>query len=291
MAGARLRTLNDVYRFLLKPRWILSHVFVLVCVVAFVNLGLWQLRRLDERQAANAAVRAGEAAPAEPITDLVPAGPDATPADVDAVQYRTTTVTGTYRPDQQVLVRNRSNGGAPGSWVLTPLVQDDGTAVVVNRGWVPYSYTPEGPWADFDPPPGTVTVTGMVRSPQVRSTGLVGGPKDPDQGVLRALARADVGRLQQQLDERLYPLYVDLRTQEPAQPGQLPTPVPEPELGDGPHFSYAMQWFTFATLTVIVYPLVLRRAARRRQQGEPPDDDGAVVEPGAEPVSAAPPSS
>ena len=50
-----------MYRFLLKPRWILSHLFVAACVIAFINLGLWQLRRLDERKATNAEVAAAEA--------------------------------------------------------------------------------------------------------------------------------------------------------------------------------------------------------------------------------------
>ena len=49
-----------MYRFLLRPLWILSHLFVLACVVAFVSLGLWQLRRLDERKAYNAQVRAAQ---------------------------------------------------------------------------------------------------------------------------------------------------------------------------------------------------------------------------------------
>ena len=266
-----------MYRFLLKPRWILSHLFVLACVVIFVSLGLWQLRRLDERKATNAEVAAAEAEPAVPVATLLPDGPRSTAEQVDAAQYRAVVVTGTYALDQQVLVTNRTNGGAPGYWVLTPLVQPDGTAVVVNRGWVPYSYSIDGPWTDFDPPAGEVSVLGMLKAPQVRSTGLVGGPKDPDQGVLRSLARVDVERIQQQVDEPLLPAYVDLQQQQPAQPGALPEPVPPPELDEGPHLNYAGQWFIFALLTVIVYPLLLRRVARRRQQGEP-DDSGAVVD-------------
>ncbi|WP_285658756.1 SURF1 family protein, partial [Helicobacter bizzozeronii] len=183
-------SLSAVYRFLLKPRWILSHLFVLFCVVLFINLGLWQLRRLDERKAYNAEVAAAEAEPTVPLDQLLPQGPAATADEVDAVQYRSAVATGTYAVDQQVLVTNRSNGGAPGFWVLTPLVQADGTAVVVNRGWIPFSYTADGPWTDFDPPTGQVQVLGMVRAPQVRSAGAPGaGPKEPDQGGLRPLAR------------------------------------------------------------------------------------------------------
>ena len=271
-----------MYRFLLRPLWILSHLFVIACVVAFVNLGFWQLRRLDERRAHNAEVEAAVAEAAVPLDQLVPAGVDATEADVDAVAYRPALAQGTYRADQQVLVSNRSYEGAPGWWVLTPLVQDDGTAVVVNRGWVPFSYTEDGPWTDFEPPAGRVTVQGLVRAPQVRSTGaLVAGPQDAEEGVLRSLARVDVGRLQQQVDESLLPLYLELDAQEPAQSGELPIPVPDPELSEGPHLGYAGQWFLFAALTCIVYPLLLRRRAHRRHEGEmavepgPPDEGGA----------------
>ncbi len=266
-----------MYWFLLKPRWILSHIFVLACVVAFVNLGIWQLHRLDERKAANAEVRAAQAM--EPVTldALLPAGTAATQDDVDAGRYRAVVVTGTYRPDQEVLIRNRTNGGAPGYWVITPLVQSDGTAVAVNRGWVPYSYDPEGSWTDFDPPSGEVTVTGTVQPSQVRdASGLVPGPEDAATGTLRTLSRVDVARLAQQIDEPVVPAYVDLRVQSPAQPGELPVLVPDPDLSEGPHLSYAGQWFLFALMTLIVYPLLLRRVARRRLQGEPTEDDELV---------------
>ena len=295
-----------MYRFLLKPGWILSHIFVLACVVVFVNLGIWQLRRLDERKTYNAEVAAAEALPPEFLADLLPEGAASTTEQVDAVLYRSVQVTGTYSVDQQVLVQNRSNGGAPGYWVLTPLVQADGTAVVINRGWIPFSYTVDGPWTDFDPPAGTVSVLGMVRAPQVRPTsGLVTGPRDAPDGVLRALARVDVPRLQQQVTETLLPIYVDLQVQEPAQPGPLPEPIPEPELSEGPHLNYAGQWFIFALLTIIVYPLLLRRAARRRLAddpgansdrrsscADPPADSGAAPEgDGGPPPVTVPPSS
>jgi surfeit locus 1 family protein len=147
-----------------------------------------------------------------------------------------------------------------------------------------------------------VSVLGMLQVPQVRPTsGLVTGPRDAAEGVLRSLARVDVPRLQQQVDERLLPIYVDLKAQQPAQAGPLPEPLPAPELSEGPHLDYAGQWFIFATLTMIVYPLLLRRVARRRLQGEPPDEHSEIVDlgsggPGApaadggEPMVSSPPS-
>jgi surfeit locus 1 family protein len=247
-----------------RPGWILSHLFVLACVVAFVNLGFWQLRRLDERKEYNAAVTANQSKPVAPITEVLPAGPDSEAAAIEAAQYRVVTVTGTYDTADEVLVRNRTLQGLPGFWMLTPLVQADGTAVAVNRGWVPFATTDaDGPWPEYAPPEGTVTVTGMIKETVVQSTGLITGATDQAGVRLSTLARVDLERFQQQVDERIYPVSVDLRIQEPAQ-GALPQPVPEPVLDDGPHLSYALQWFIFATLTCIVYPLLLRRTARNK---------------------------
>ena len=103
--------------------------------------------------------------------------------------------------------------------------------------------------------------------------------------MLRVLARVDVARLQQQVDETLLPIYVDLRAQEPAQPGPLPEPIPEPELSEGPHLNYAGQWFIFALLTIIVYPLLLRRVARRRQEGRARSSSSEIVDLGAGPAA------
>lgn len=253
-----------MYRFLLKPRWILSHLFVLVVVVVMINLGFWQLRRLDERRTANAEVTAAMHEPAVAIATALPEGVASTPEQIDAANYHQVIITGVYRADQQVLINNRTNNGSPGFWVVTPLVQSDGTAVAINRGWIPFSYTAEGPWDDFAPPKGTVSVRGVLRPSQVRETdGLVSSPKDAETGTLRALARVDIGRLAQQVDEKLWPVYVNLDAQDPPA-GELPVPTPPPELSQGPHLGYAIQWFAFSLLLIIVYPLLLRRYARRR---------------------------
>jgi surfeit locus 1 family protein len=117
-----------------------------------------------------------------------------------------------------------------------------------------------------------VTVTGIVSATEER-TGL--GPADPAEGTLTDLARVDVGRLGRQVHEPLAPVYVTMRAQEPVA-GTLPVPVTPPVLDDGPHLNYAGQWFIFATLTCVVYPLLLRRTARQRAADA---RDGADDEP------------
>jgi cytochrome oxidase assembly protein ShyY1 len=255
------------YRWALRPAWIVSHVFVLVCVLVFVRLGFWQLSRLSERRAANAVITARAGEPVVPVSDLLAAG--AGPDAVEPLVARVVTATGTWRADEQVLIRNETYESAPGMWVVTPLVLADGRAVAVNRGWIPVAAATGDP-AGYAPPDGTVTVTGVVARTETRQ-GL--GATDPAAGRLHDMARVDVARLDQQVAEDLLPAYLTLRSQEPAG-ATLPLPVVLLVLDDGPHLNYAGQWFIFATLTCVVYPLLLRRTARQRAERAAAPGDG-----------------
>jgi surfeit locus 1 family protein len=270
-----------VYRFALRPRWVLSHVLVGVLVVVLVLLGLWQLRRLDERQERNALISARTAEPTAPLADVVDA--DGSFAAADGLRFRRVEVSGTYEPGSDVVVRNRTFGGQPGSWLLGVLRLDDGDAVVVNRGWVPVTGEQEPPTKALVPE-GRVTVEGLVETTQERGRF---GSTDPEAGTLRRIARVDVARLAVQIEGDVYPVWLQLEEERP-DPGELPVPVEPPELSEGSHFSYAMQWFTFAAIAVIGYPLVLRRVARQPDEvvddGPPPWDQGARS--GADPGAA-----
>jgi surfeit locus 1 family protein len=281
-----------MWSFLWRPGWILTHLLVVVMVVTMITLGFWQLSRLDERRQHNATVEARQDEPLATPDQVLPAGLGATEDQVEAVEFRQVTATGTYQPADQVLIRNRTYGGVPGYWVITPLVLDDGTALAVNRGWVPFATTDAdgAGWDAFAPPAGEVAVQGLVRASQVRGEGLVAGPEDAAEGRLATLSRVDIARLDEQVAASLLPLYLDLVAQDPAQPDDVPTPVPAPDLDEGPHLGYAGQWFIFAALTLIVYPLLLRRVARGRaramaaataREGEGEGDPGSPHPTGA----------
>ena len=92
-----------------------------------INFGFWQLNRLDERKASNAVVTDAMKQQPQPLSTVLPAGPAATTEQVKAADYQPVYVTGVYLVEAQVLVTNRTNNGAPGYWVVTPLVQADGT--------------------------------------------------------------------------------------------------------------------------------------------------------------------
>ena len=108
----------------------------------------------------------------------------------------------------------------------------------------------------------TVEIPGETRRDLMnRVKGLIGGT-DPTEGRLDQLARLDVVRLDAQVDGDLLPFYLQLSDQEPAVGEGDPQPADPPELSEGPHLSYAIQWFTFTGLTLVVYPLILRKKAR-----------------------------
>jgi surfeit locus 1 family protein len=265
------------WRFVLRPRWLLSHLLVIALVVVMVNLGFWQLRRLHDRRECNTVRRENRSLPASPVDSVL--GPATASIDSDAYNCsgpvdREVTATGTFDTDNEVIIRSRSQDERPGAWVATPLVPDaGGEAVLVVRGFVPTPGVLDRVPADAAPPAGTVTVTGYLQASQTKGAF---GPTDPSTGHLTTLARVDVARVQQQVPYRLLPAFVQLERSDPPATGQFPQPVPRIGLDEGPHLSYAVQWFLFSTIAVVGYPLILRKRARAA------DDDDADVDDGRE---------
>jgi len=255
-----------MYRFLFKPKWILFHVLVVAMVVLMVNLGLWQKHRLEDRRDFNAEVSARSVEPVMPIDELVtgaidPAIDPAIDSAVDSatdpatVQWRTVTATGTYLADEQVLIVNRAQVGITGVNVVTPLELTDGRLVLINRGFIPDTQPVPAP-AD-----GEVQVTGRLRETQERT---LGGLTEAE-GDLTELFRIDIPRLAAQLPGPVLSVYVDLLSSEPDQ-GQLPIPLPDPELGEGSHLSYMFQWWIFAVCVVVGWVLAVRRSISQHRR-------------------------
>ena len=252
-----------MYRFARRPLWIVSHLFVVFLVVMCVSLGFWQLRRHDQRADSNAAVRERSDLPVEDLDALVESTDDP-----ESIRYRPVTVTGTYVQDADLLVDNRSFDGLPGAWVVTPLRTDDGEVVAVSRGFLRFD---DGELRPPAPPAGAVTVTGTAL------------PYDDDCGVRtgdagRPIGSACVNRdaLESVAGTTLADVAVQQVTSSAGEQGLMPVPLPE--LDSGPHRSYAVQWFIFATIGTVGYPLVLRKVARDKARDEAAGGD-RVAEP------------
>ncbi|WP_420619704.1 SURF1 family protein [Candidatus Poriferisocius sp.] len=237
-------------------RRLLLNIAVLLAVMAMIAAGFWQLHRLSERREHNSTITSRSELPVVQIQDL--AGIDDDYDIGDNIEFRSVRAVGVYQVEDQVLIRNRTFQGSAGFWVLTPLRLPTGEAVAVNRGWIPHGAGTGTSPADFASAGGEVEVIGLVRA-TVTAAGLQ--QSDPSGGVLTEMARPDLARLSQQLDTALLPVYLQLQAQAPPA-GDWPVPVPPPDLGEGSHLAYAVQWFVFATIALVGYPLILRRLGR-----------------------------
>jgi surfeit locus 1 family protein len=240
-------------RFLLTRRWVIGHIVVLVIVAGCVTAGFWQVDRLHQRRASNARIEAQLSKPPVSLTSLLhTSGSDR----ADALAYRRVRVDGRYDTRREVVLIGRTLGEDTGNNLLTPLELPDGRGLIVNRGWVPYVLqTPPVPQAL--PPAGEVELTGVLLPSESEAPARSGS--EP----LTEMVSIDIPQLQAQTPYRLEPVSLWLQSQRPAQSESLPRVVQLPALSEGPHLSYAIQWFTFATIGVIGYPLLLRREIRR----------------------------
>lgn len=266
-----------MYRFLLRPMWIIFHLVVIAAIVAMVNLGIWQLHRLDERKAFNQAVIERSEQPPVPLQDLLGRLEDGS-LDPDTAEWLPITATGTFLPDQ-VIEFNQSQGGRAGENVLTALRLDDTSTVIVNRGFVPLLGD------DVPPAPsGEVSVLGLVRTSENRN---LGGLTDSDDGPVEEIRRIDIARLAPQFPGEVAPVYVQLVDVEPTFAPGDPAPITRPELDNGPHLSYAIQWFVFTVCVAIGWVLAVRRSlSTRRRAAEQEASSDAVTAGAPEPAPA-----
>ena len=221
-------------------------VLLLLAAAGFARLGVWQLDRLHQRRAANVVIRAARAAP--PVT--------LTPADTDPdglAEYRVV-ARGHYDLGSDVVLRGAVLEGAPGVIVVTPLLlADSGPAVLVTRGFLP---APDAVTVDLDglQEPGEVTVRGIAKP--VPS----GGGEPIEHGGRTTWRRLDLAALRARLPYGLLPINLE-QTPDTALPSFPRRLAPAP-IDDGPHLSYAIQWFLFATLAAGFAILVVGRSQR-----------------------------
>ena len=246
-------------RFVLSPRWLLFHLIVLAGSVGMIAAGLWQLDRLDHRRAFNETVEARTARAPVPLAETLGSGGDQ--------EWTPVVVSGSWLNEHQVLVVNRSQGGVAGRNIVTPVLTSEGRVVAVTRGFLALS----APLPELDQ--GEVVLRGLLRSSETRG---FGGVSDPEQGRLEELQRLDLDRLARQLPPELaaalVPWSVALEASDPAQPASV-VPVARPELSEGPHLSYAIQWFFFTLCVLIGWGFAMSRSLRTARRRALPTPD------------------
>jgi surfeit locus 1 family protein len=242
-----------------KPRNIAGAALLVAAAAVCVRLGIWQLSRLHEKREINAALREALAAPAIPLSgiDLPP----------NAVRHRRVRAFGRFDETRGILLAGRGHDGSPGIDVVTPFVLMDGSAILVDRGWL---YAGDGATArpqDFREP-GARELLGVA---EPLESGRAGSPLrvvEADSVTLWSTRWLDADSLRSRFP---YTLAAFTLRQMPG-PGvpehparRAPTPVDETM-----HISYAAQWFLFATI-LLIGPWIVSRA-KRRAAARPPTD-------------------
>lgn len=227
-------------------------LFAATMITAFILLGRWQLHRLEWRRHTNEIVRQHESAPVVPFAQAF-TGPI-----TDDDQWQRVEVRGRYDTEHQFQVRYRNVGDSRGIEVVTPLKADDGRTVLIDRGFLD---VPSGqPIPDAVPPAPAedVTVVGYVRRNEQGNHNAI----TPADGRMRLI---NAPAIQGVLGYPVVDGYLSLQTSSVPQSGGL-QPVGLPQLNEGPHLSYALQWFSFTLIAVIGLVVLIRGDVRDRRE-------------------------
>ena len=256
--------------FLVSRRW--GFFFIAVILLSWLawELGQWQFDRLDDRRDRNALVERNEHRDPVPVEEVLAPGRSVGVED----EWSLVTATGTYVADDAVYVRYRTNKSRSGVQVVMPLLLDSGATLLVDRGWWPAQNRGEIPDDVPAPPPGLVEVTGRVRAD---TTG--DATKVTDHST-RAVSSQRIGEA---IDQETLGGFVELVSESP-EPAEALVPTPEPELDEGPHFFYGLQWWFFGGLAIFGFCYLLydewrdRRRESEAAQETAVDGDGDPVE-------------
>lgn len=243
------------------------HSLVVLLVPAFIWLGFWQLDRAEQRAAAVNLQRDNVAAEPVPVEELTSVDGEVSPED----RWRTVEATGTWDTDHQVLLRNRDGSQGVGFHVLTPLITEDGTGLLINRGWIDRGETAQDTPEIPPVPEGAIEVAGRLHFGETEeNTGLRERDGMPEGQIMFV----DVDRLAEELPYPIYGGYVELTSQDPV-PDDAPERISLREEDSGMSASYAVQWWVFTVVVVVGWIILIRRELRESRQEEGDGSSGA----------------
>ena len=236
-----------------EPLSLLKSAVALLLVIGCLWAAQWQYHRGVDRHQRNNQIELRSDLPAISISDAV--------QDAASQEWRKVSATGQFDPDRQILLRNRYFEGKYGFEALTAFQDSSGVEYWVDRGWVQ-----AGENATIAPqipplPVGEVTIEGRLRLDRSLPQGKFFALPTGNKGGLISEANAQASNKEYGIDSTFY---VDLLT------GDHPELTPDvaaslPELSDGPHFAYALQWIIFAGL-VLYGRFLIRREVLTREE-------------------------
>ena len=253
-----------MFKFLLTPRWIALSLAFLLALPAFDALSQWQWRRLHQRQQYNVQIKKAQSLPpideAKLVRRTLNSGRNDTYSFPPTAQWRAVQVIGTWDESAQVLVRKKSLESDLGFWVITPLVTADGHSILINRGWTAATKSAIDSPSVSPVPAGLIEVAGRVQIVKPRQDAK---PQDLPVGQVDTIVPDEI--------VAKYPVvsnaYLEMSASRPNSLTPELRVLPAPEVTEGPHRSYALQWIFFAIMTVIGWGVLVRNEYLTRLQG------------------------
>lgn len=248
-----------IFLKMFSRRWLLTTLLVLAGMAFMARLGIWQLDRLEKRRAFNTRVEAQLSQP-ELVLDATALADVALPGQLEKMEYRSVQVRGVYDHTHQIALRSQYYGNQYGVHLITPLLIEGASQVVlIDRGWIPAADWNNRQISQYDEP-GRIEIQGMLRAPQSKAD--FGSRSDPTPAPgsagLDAWNFVNIERIGEQMPYTLLPVYIQ-QAPDVMQDAPPIRTLPQLNLTEGSHMSYAIQWFSFAALFGGGYPFFIRR--------------------------------
>ena len=231
-----------MFKNLIKPRWIALTLFLLILIYLFIRLSNWQFDRYDQRVLRNESTNVA--------LSLAPKKIDSVSQMSGLKQWEKIELTGSFLSDQSKLVRKQYLENNLGFWVITPFKIQNGENILVNRGWIPIGSSASSNQSIPLAPVGTVNLEGYLQTFNESIT----QPKDLP---LNQVNTIDYKYFESAIANNFY---MQLAKSSPMD-NQVAI-IPLPELSNGPHFSYAIQWILFALLLPIGWYVLLKNETK-----------------------------
>jgi surfeit locus 1 family protein len=243
-----------IARTLFSKQWIISTILVLIAAAVMARLGIWQLNRHNARQLFNESVFEQQA------LDPLILTADISENSLINIEYRKVSVRGEYMPSDEIILRNQNFESQVGYQLFTPLIiEGSGETILVQRGWIPQENSSVENREIYQQN-GIIELSGILRTPETD----FGLRLIPDPTLAVGEARLDVWnnldfeRLSEQIESPLLSMYLQIQPEEGDSGYPRPLPL-QLNLTDGPHLGYAGQWFLFAAVLLLGYPIYLKR--------------------------------
>jgi surfeit locus 1 family protein len=239
----------SIVKALVSRQWRLPTIAVIAGMILLARLGFWQLDRLDQRRAKNAALVA--ALESEPVNLNEVVLPD----DLIPLKDRDVVAQGEFDFAHQGIVKLQTFQGQPGVNLVAPLVLAGGeTAVLVDRGWVPE----DNNYAVYNES-SPQTINGYIALTQTLNREGASSTLTDE----LAWYRVDIAAIQTQMPYKLLPIFIK---QAPDENNDQPPRRSEREvdLSEGPHLGYAVQWFLFSTILGVMYIALVNKGLAKK---------------------------